>query len=56
MQGECFNFLNVWWNFRPQKGFDGVKSRFWEKFDKLPYSGCWDRDILYPDGRPMLFV
>ena len=36
MQGECFKFLNFRWNFRPQKGFGGSKSRVWEKIDKFP--------------------
>ena len=54
MQGECFKFLNFWKNFRPQRGFGGVKSRVWEKNDKFPAS-CWDgRHILSPDGRPTL--
>ena len=52
MQGECFNFLNIWWNFRPQKGFRGEKSKRWEKIDKFPAWNGRSRDILSADGRP----
>ena len=54
MQGECLNFLNIWWNFRPQKGCDGLKNRYWEKNDKFPVRDGGYAGILSADGRPML--